>query len=90
MCSDGCQTSQINCFLRNYVGPNASFWGLKCLVECLRSRPTRCDPSVPGGLAIGLSRPVSVEKEWGTDPDHAEIDAALRLQTRVLTCQLGC
>jgi hypothetical protein len=56
----------------------------------LEIAPTRCDPSVPGGLAIGLSRPVSVEKEWGTDPDHAEIDAALRLQTRVLTCQLGC
>ena len=50
--------------------------------EWLRSRTTRCGSSVRGGSAIGLSRLVSVEKEWGTDPGHGEIDATLSVQTR--------
>ena len=52
-------------------------------------RSTCHGPSIQGGSGNGTSRLVFVEKEWGTDLDHGEIDATLRLQTRVLTWQPG-
>ena len=43
--------------------------------------PARCGSSVRGGMGIGLSRLVSVEKEWGTDLHHGRIGATLTVDT---------
>ena len=54
----------------------------KSLAECA----TRYGSGVRGASGIGPDRLFSVEKDRGTDPCHGEIDATLRLDTRVMTC----
>ena len=46
---------------------------------------TRNGSSILGGWRLDPVTRVSVEKEWGTGPDHGEIGATLKLHNALLT-----